>query len=125
MKKIFCLLAVFFLCGCTSYDNVYEKTVDNINSTNYVMAKNSMFEYVKSIEIAYTEYQYGQITGDYVVSDESTLVNVDGVDIKLNVNSYSDLVKCSSIYIVNGKVKLNDCVVNGYKFSFDGEVIDK
>ena len=84
-----------------------------------------MWGYVKAIELAYTEYQYDRLTGTYEVKENSTLVNVDGVDVQLNVHAYGEDVSCSSIRIVEGHAKLDDCSVYGYNFSFDGDVIDK
>lgn len=121
MKKFFLAGVIFLLCGCGNVDD----TIHDVNSTKYGLAKNSMWGYVKSVELAYTEYQYASITGEYQVLENSTLVNIDGVDVQLNVKSYGDEVNCSSVSIINGKAKLDDCSVYGYKFSFDGEVIDK
>ena len=123
MKKFFLLGLVFFICGCGA-DRIVDDVSDDVNSTSYGLAKNSMWGYVKSIELAYTEYQYAKLTGDYGVFENSTLVNVDGVDIQLNVESYGDQVKCSSVRIVDGHARLDGCIVNGYRFSFNGNVID-
>lgn len=122
MKKFFLTGVIFLLCGC---GNVVEDTVEDVSSSKYALAKNSVWGYVKAIELAYTEYQYGQLTGDYQVLDNSTLVNIDGVDQQLNVKSYGEEVSCSSIRIVEGHAKLDDCSVYGYNFSFDGDVIDR
>jgi hypothetical protein len=122
MKKFFLLGFIFLLCGCKTIE---EETVDNVMDSKYSLAKNSIVGYVKCIDLAYTEYQYDSLVGNYEVKDNSTLVNIDGVDVQLNVSAYGDEVKCGSIRIVGGSVKLDDCFVNGYSFSYDNQVIDK
>jgi len=125
MKKFVLVGAIFLLCGCGTVKDPIEETVDDVMESKYSLAKNSMWGYVKSVELAYTEYQYDSLTGTYEVKENSTLVNVDGVDVQLNVHAYGEDVSCSSIRIVEGHAKLDDCSVYGYNFSFDGDVIDK
>ena len=121
VKKFFLLGFVFLLCGCgTVKDNV-----DDLNSTKYGLAKNSVSGYANCVKLAYTEYQYGSLTGNYEVLEGSTSVNVDGNLVQLNVNCYGDEVKCGSVSVVGGKVILDDCSIYGYNFSYNGQVIDK
>ncbi len=137
MKKFFLVGVVFLLCGCGSTvsstvddikdaDNTISNTVDALKESYYAMAKNSMLGYVKSVELAYTEYQYGALTGVYEPGENNTLVYVDGNPVYLNIISYVDDVHCTSISIEGGHAKLEGCSVNGYSFSFiDGNVIDE
>ena len=123
MKKFFLLIYVFLLCGCSR--SIDDDVINDLNSTNYGLAKNSILGYVKSVELAYTEYQYDSLLGIYNVREDSTLVNIDGVDVQLNVDVYGDEVKCDYVRIVGGSVKLDGCLVNGYSFSYDNQVIDR
>lgn len=137
MKKFFLVGLVFMLCGCGSTvnstiddikdaDNTISNTVDTIQESNYAMAKNSMLGYVRSVELAYTEYQYGQLTGTYDPGENSILVYVEGNPVYLGIDSYGDAVQCNSISIVDGRSKLEGCLINGYTFSFiDGIVVDE
>lgn len=122
VKKFFLLGLIFLLCGCRTIE---EETVDNVMDSKYSLAKNSMLGYVKSVELAYTEYQYDSLVGNYEVRDNSTLVNIDGTLVQLNVHSYGDEVNCADVRIIGGSIKLDDCSVNGYNFSYDNQVIDK
>lgn len=122
MKKFFLVGAIFLLCGC---GDTVSKSVEDVSSNKYALAKNNIWGYVKAVELAYTEYQYSTITGNYEVLDNSTLVNIDGVPTQLNVKAYGEDVSCGSVSIVEGHAKLDDCSVYGYSFSFDGDVIDK
>ena len=122
MKKFFLVVAIFLLCGCKT---VVEDTVDDVMDSKYSLAKNSIEGYAKSVELAYTEYQYGSLVGNYEVKENSTLVNIDGVDVQLNVKTYGEEVKCDIIRIIGGSVKLDNCSIYGYTFSYDNQVIDK
>ena len=122
MKKFFLVVAIFLLCGCKT---VVEDTVDDVMHSKYSLAKNSIEGYAKSVELAYTEYQYGSLVGNYEVKENSTLVNIDGVDVQLNVKTYGEEVKCDIIRIIGGSVKLDNCSIYGYTFSYDNQVIDK
>ena len=122
MKKFFLIGIIFLLCGCKT---VVEETVDDVMDSKYSLAKNNVLGYAKSVELAYTEYQYGGLVGNYEVKENSTLVNIDGVDVQLNVKSYGDEVKCEGVRIVGGSVKLDNCSIYGYSFSYDNQVMDK
>ena len=122
MKKFFLVGIIFLLCGCKT---VVEETVDDVMDSKYSLAKNSIEGYVKSVELAYAGYQYDNLVGNYEVKENSTLVNIDGVDVQLNVKSYGDEVKCDVVRIVGGSVKLDNCSIYGYSFSYDNQVIDK
>ena len=136
MKKFFLVGVVFLLCGCGSTvsstvddikdaDNTISNTVNAIQDSSYAMAKNSMSGYIRSVQLAYTEYQYGILTGVYDPGENSTLVYVDGNPVYLGIDSYGDAVQCSSINIDGGSVKLTGCLINGYTFSsVDGNVVD-
>ena len=112
---------IFFLCGC----GVVDEGIDNISSTKYGLAKNNVSGYANAVMVAYTEYQYQSAVGNYEVMDGSTVVNIDGVDVNLNVKYYGENVNCSSVSIVSGKVKLDGCSIYGYDFKYDGEAIQK
>ncbi len=112
---------IFLLCGC----GFVEETVDDINLTQYAIGKNSVSGYANCVKLAYSEYQYASLVGNYEVLDNSTLVNIDGSLVNLNVNCYGNEVKCGSVNVVGGSVKLDDCSIYGYNFSYDGVVIDK
>lgn len=122
MRKFFLIGVIFLLCGCKT---VVEETVDDIMDSKYSLAKNSIQGYAKSVELAYTEYQYDSLLGNYEVKENSVLVNIDGTDVQLNVQPYGEEVKCESIRIENGIVKLDNCSIYSYVFSYDNQVIEK
>ena len=89
-------------------------------------ARNSVIGYGKSVELAYTQYQYDQNLGSY---QEPTADDANGKTIllytatptatagtlRLAVEFDGDKVVCSSetSYLDNGKVVLEGCQVNG------------
>jgi len=121
MKKLVLVGVIVLLCGCS----FIEERVEDVSSTKYGVAKNSISGYASAVKLAYTEYQYASATGTYEVHDDSTLVNIDGVDVSLNVNYYGEKVSCDIVSIVNGAVKLDNCSIYGYSFKYDGDVIEK
>ena len=121
VRKFFLLGVLLLLCGCSFVDD----GIRDMNSTKYGLAKNSVSGYANAVKVAYTDYQYASALGTYEVLDGSTVVNVDGVDVNLNVKYYGDDVSCSSISVVDGSVKLDGCLIYGYEFKYDGEAIQK
>jgi len=121
VKKFFLLGIIFLLCGC----GTVEETVDDINSTKYGLAKNSVSGYANAVKVAYTEYKYHSLVGDYEVLEGSTLVNIDGVPVQLNISYSGADVSCGSVNIIGEKITLDDCSIYGYTFSYDGTVRDK
>lgn len=121
MKKFVLIGFVFLLCGCS----IIEESAHDVSSTKYGVAKNSVSGYASAVKLAYTEYLYANAMGTYEVLDNSTLVNIDGVDVSLNVKYYGEDVKCDVVNIVNGDVKLDNCSIYGYSFKYDGDVIEK
>ena len=121
MRKLVLVGFVFLLCGC----NIIEEPVEDISSTKYGVAKNSVSGYASAVKLAYTEYLYASAMGTYEVHDDSTLVNIDGVDVSLNIKYYGEDVKCDVVNIVNGDVKLDNCSIYGYSFKYDSDVIEK
>ena len=121
MKKFLLLGVVLFLCGC----EVVDDSIKDFKSTKYGLAKNSVSSYASSVKAAYTEYRYSSALGEYVASEGSTPVSIDGAVVDLNVKYYGDNIECSSISVVNGAVKLDGCLIYGYEFKYDGEAIQK
>ena len=121
MKKLVLIGFVFLLCGCS----IIEESAHDVSSTKYGVAKNSVSGYASAVKLAYTEYLYANAMGTYEVLDNSTLVNIDGVDVSLNVKYYGEDVKCDVVNIVNSDVKLDNCSIYGYLFKYDGDVIEK
>ena len=121
MKKLVLIGFVFLLCGCS----IIEESAHDVSSTKYGVAKNSVSGYASAVKLAYTEYLYANAMGTYEVLDNSTLVNIDGVDVNLNVKYYGEDVKCDVVNIVNSDVKLDNCSIYGYSFKYDGDVIEK
>ena len=121
MKKFFLLGLVLILCGCEAIDD----GIKDIKSTKYGLAKNSVSSYASAVKAAYTEYRYSSALGEYVASEGSTPVSIDGAVVDLNVKYYGDNIECSSISVVNGAVKLDGCLIYGYEFKYDGEAIQK
>ena len=121
VRKFFLVGLIFILCGC----NIIEESVEDISSTKYGVAKNSVSGYANAVKLAYTDYQYASALGTYEVGDNSTLVNIDGVEVSLNVNYYGEKVSCDVVSIVGGNVLLDNCSVYGYMFKYDGEVQEK
>jgi len=121
VKKLVLIGFVFLLCGCS----IIEESAHDVSSTKYGVAKNSVSGYASAVKLAYTEYLYANAMGTYEVLDNSTLVNIDGVDVSLNVKYYGEDVKCDVVNIVNSDVKLDNCSIYGYSFKYDGDVIEK
>ncbi len=121
MKKFFLVGFILLLCGC----GVVQDTIDDVSSTKYGLAKNSVSGYANAVMVSYTDYQYASAMGNFEASDDGVPVNIDGNVVNLKIKYYGDNVVCSNISVVNGSVKLDDCSVYGYTFSYDGEVIDK
>ena len=121
MKKFVFLGLILGLCGCSIVDD----SINDVSSTKYGLAKNSVSGYANAVKVVYTDYQYASALGTYEVLDNSTVVNIDGVDVNLNVKYYGDNVECSSIRIENGAVKMDGCLIYGYEFKYDGDAIKK
>lgn len=120
MKKFFLLGVIFLSCGCGT-----DKVVEDFSSTRYSLAKNKVSLYAGAVRVAYTDYKYKSLVGEFVAPSDGTVVNIDGVDVSLNIDFYGDDVKCSSISIVNDNVMLDDCSIFEYTFMYDGEAIQK
>ena len=97
-------------------------------------ARNSVIGYGKSVELAYTQYQYDQNLGSYTAPADSdstgaTILLRDATPIatagtlRLAVEFDGDKVVCSSTdsYLDNGKVVLIGCQVNGTGTSYKYE----
>lgn len=121
MKKFILFLFLFLLCGCGTVD----EGIDDIKSTKLGLAKNSVSGYANAVKAAYTEYLYSSAMGTYEVLENSTVVNVDGSLVNLNVKYYDDNLVCSDINVINGSVKLGSCLIYDYEFMYDGQVIQK
>ena len=131
MKKFFLLGFIFLLCGCGTVDDIKEadntisNTVDTVQKEKYALAKNSVSGYANAVKVAYTDYKYHSLVGDYEVLEGSTSANVDGTIVDLNISYSGSDITCGSISIVGGNVILDDCSIYGYTFSYDGVVRDK
>jgi len=130
-KKILCIFCLFMLCGCGTTKEIIEEikeadeTYEEVNEfTNYNLAKKLVFNYARSIELAYTEYVYNSVIDEYKVTD-GIKINVDGKEIIIKSYGYED-VSCLTHELNNNKLFLDDCVVFGYTFKYeDGVVIEK
>jgi type IV pilus assembly protein PilA len=83
-------------------------------------AKNSVIGYGKSVELAYTQYQYdeslgsvSEATGDVNKGTLITLNVVGGTNVNLHVDFDGDSVKCDTLTMTDGKLALTGCKVNG------------
>ena len=81
-------------------------------------AKNSVTGYGKSVELAYTQYQYDSnlgtvtaATGDTAKGTLITLNITGGSSIDLHVDYDGDQVKCDNATMTNGVLSLTDCKV--------------
>lgn len=125
IKKIFIFpFLCFALLGCGNTDLI-EQTIDTGNNTKYNLAKNYVLSYANAVVSEYTNYKYNVLlNNDYIVND-GLIVNVDGFDVKLNVNGYDD-ISCSNVMIIDDSVKLSDCYIYGFTFIYEnGNVIQK
>lgn len=112
MKKF---LFVLFLCGCTS--TKIDDTIDKINDVKLLSYEESIRGYVSSIDMAYYNYLLGS-SGDI-------LVNVDGSEVFLDIQYNGTDISCLNINIINGDVGLDDCLISGYSFSYNGDILWK
>ena len=75
-------------------------------------AKDSVVGYAKSIELAYTQYEYDQKMGTTSASAATTTaVTVDTESKELNVVFDGTTVTCQQRVITNGKLELAQCKV--------------
>lgn len=121
MKKLVLVGLGLLLCGCSIVDD----SINDMKSTKYGLAKNTVSGYANAVKVAYTDYKYATALGTYEVKENSTVVNIDGMDVNLNVTYYNDDIECSYISIVNDEIKLDGCLIYGYEFKYDGEAIQK
>lgn len=112
MKKF---LFVLFLCGCTS--TKIDDTIDKINDVKLLSYEESIRGYVSSIDMAYYNHLLGS-SGDI-------LVNVDGSEVFLDIQYNGTDISCLNINIINGDVGLDDCLISGYSFSYNGDILWK
>lgn len=117
---IFCL--IFTGCG---KDDLINQAVETGNTTKFNLAKNYVISYGKAIDNAYANYQYNKaLDNDYIVSN-GILVNIEGIEVALDVGGYDD-IRCSSVMITSGSVKLDNCYIYGFNFMYEnGKAIEK
>ena len=106
---------ILLLFGCSR--NPVWTTVDNTVDSKLFSARESVRGFADSVSMAYMNYLSG-VVGD-------TFVFVDGSLAGLDVNYSGEEITCSNISIINGEVKLSDCLVFGYLFDYDGDAIEK
>ena len=109
----------------SSYSNSYSGS----SSSSIVVSneKTTIIGYGKSVELAYTQYQYDKALGstlsDLIVPEGtkgSVLLNIDGEMVNLAVDFYGYDVTCSgNNTISSGKVNLYNCKISGSSNSYN------